>query len=120
MGGGATNLRVTVAGALGIDRSCIGRVSENASNRGAIPSIPLEWCGNVVSLKVLGKTSTSHPFGNQRTFLLGDIFTNLQEQLSMRILAHGPIEKFDLAADLGELVDQQHLVNVIARDDREP
>jgi hypothetical protein len=62
----------------------------------------------------LGKASPSHPFGNQSTFIFGNCTADLQKELIMRILAHGPIEKLDFAADLGELVDQQHLVNVIA------
>jgi hypothetical protein len=33
----------------------------------------------------------------------------------MRIITHGTVQKFDLAATLGEFVDQQHLMDIVAR-----
>ena len=33
----------------------------------------------------------------------------------MRILTHRPLQKFDLAATLREFVEQEHLVDVVAR-----
>jgi hypothetical protein len=40
------------------------------------------------------QTSASHPFGDQIPFVFGHHPTDLQEQLIMRILAHGAIHKF--------------------------
>lgn len=40
---------------------------------------------------------------------------DLQQQLVVRILAHRPVQKLDLAALLLELFEQHHLMDVIAR-----
>ncbi len=63
----------------------------------------------------LALPATAHPLGDQRPFVFGDGPANLQQQLVMRIMAHGSIQKFNRTAGLLEFFQQHHLVHVIAR-----
>ena len=56
----------------------------------------------------------AHPLGDQRPLVLRDRPADLQQQLVVRIGAHRPAQELHLAAAAGQLVDQQHLVDVVA------
>ena len=62
----------------------------------------------------LCKASSSHPVGNQLTFILGDGASYLEQELVMRVITHGTVNKDDLAATLMEFLDQEDLMNVLA------
>jgi len=62
----------------------------------------------------LGLPPPAHPLGDQRALVLGDRAADLQQQLVVRIVAHRPVQELHLAAMAGQLVDQQHLVDVVA------
>ncbi|CAG0935582.1 hypothetical protein TFLX_04424 [Thermoflexales bacterium] len=57
----------------------------------------------------------AHPFGNQGALIFGDGPANLQQQLIMGILTHGPIQKFHEATGRLKFVQQQHLMHIVAR-----
>jgi hypothetical protein len=63
----------------------------------------------------LTQSAPAHPFGDECALVLGDCAAHLQEQLVMRVLAHGPFQERDLAPAAGPLVQEQHLVHVMAR-----
>jgi hypothetical protein len=56
----------------------------------------------------------AHPLGDQRPLVLRDRAADLQQQLVMRVGAHRPVQELHLAAMAGQLLDQQHLVDVVA------
>jgi hypothetical protein len=60
-------------------------------------------------------TAPPHPFRNQRALIPGDRPADLQQQLIMRVAAHGPIQELDRAADVFEFLQQHHLMHVVAR-----
>ena len=62
----------------------------------------------------LGLAPAAHPLGDQRALVLSHRPTDLQQQLIVRILAHRPVQKLDLAAVPAQLVDEQHLVDIVA------
>ena len=63
---------------------------------------------------ILLSPSPSHPLSNQASFILGNRSTDLEQELIVRILAHGPIDKLDLAPSLFKFLHQEHLMNVVA------
>src|SRR5215212_4681716 len=63
----------------------------------------------------LALAATPHALGDQRALILRDRTADLQQQLVMRILAHRAIEKPHLAAMSLQLLQQQDLMNVVAR-----
>src|ERR671911_2071181 len=64
---------------------------------------------------VLGQPSPAHPLGEQRPLVLGHRSADLQEQLVVRLGAHRSLHELHPAASLLELLDEDHLVNVVAR-----
>jgi hypothetical protein len=56
----------------------------------------------------------AHPLGDQRALILGHRPADLQQQLVVRILAHRPVQELHPAAMPTKLVDQQHLMDVVA------
>ena len=58
--------------------------------------------------------AAAHPLGDQRPLVLRDRPPDLQQQLIVRISAHRPVQELHLAAMPGQLLDQQHLVDVVA------
>ena len=62
----------------------------------------------------LGLAPPSHALGNQGALVLGHGGANLQQQLIMRIITHGPLDKLDPTATLGEFIDQEHLMHIVA------
>jgi hypothetical protein len=59
-------------------------------------------------------TAAAHPLGDQRALVLSHRPADLQQQLIVGILAHRPVQKLDLAAVPAQLVQQQHLVDIVA------
>ena len=62
----------------------------------------------------LGLPPAAHPLGDQRPLVFRDRAADLQQQLVVRVGAHRPVQELDLAAAGGQLVNQQHLVDVVA------
>jgi hypothetical protein len=58
--------------------------------------------------------ATPHPLGDQRPLVLGHRPADLQQQLVVRVLAHRPVQELHPAALPGQLLDQQHLADIIA------
>jgi hypothetical protein len=56
----------------------------------------------------------AQPLGDAGAFLLGHRPAHLQEHLVVGILAHGPLEELNATAMPLELVEQEHLVDVVA------
>jgi len=61
-----------------------------------------------------GLPAAAHPLRDQRSLVLGHRTADLQQQLVVRIGAHRPVQELHLAAMPGKLLDQQHLVDVVA------
>ncbi len=61
----------------------------------------------------LGLSPAAHPVRNQAALILGHRTTNLQQQLVVGIVTHGPIQELDLTAIPVQFFDQQHLVHVL-------
>ena len=61
-----------------------------------------------------GLPPAAHPLGDQRPLVLRDRPADLQQQLVVRIRAHRPVQELHLAAAGGQLLDQQHLMDVVA------
>jgi hypothetical protein len=57
----------------------------------------------------------THPLGDQRAFIFSHGSPDLQQQLIMRVLAHGTVQKLHSAAMLFQFFQHQHLMNIIAR-----
>jgi hypothetical protein len=56
----------------------------------------------------------SHAFRNQRTFIFCHGTAYLQQEVVMGVLADGPIEKVDLASRALELVQEHHVMDIVA------
>jgi hypothetical protein len=63
---------------------------------------------------ILLSPSPSHPLSNQASFIFGHRSTDLEQELIVRILAHGPVDKLDLAPSLFKFLHQEHLMDVVA------
>jgi hypothetical protein len=57
----------------------------------------------------------AHPLGDERAFVLGHRPANLEQQLIVRVVTHGAVQKLYLTAMLFQLLQQHHLVHVVAR-----
>jgi hypothetical protein len=62
----------------------------------------------------LVQAAATHPFCDKHALVLSDRTANLQQELVVRILAHRAIEKLDVAARPFELLQQEHLVDIVA------
>src|SRR5260370_33460677 len=62
---------------------------------------------------ILVLSSPSHPLGNQAALVFGHRSTDLQKQLIIGILAHGPLQEVDLAAESFQLLYEQHLMHIL-------
>jgi putative transposase len=51
--------------------------------------------GEQLARPQVGKATTTHPVTDQRALILGHGSTNLQQQLVVRVLRHGPLHKLD-------------------------
>ena len=56
-----------------------------------------------------------HPFCNQRPFILRDRTPDLQQEMIVRIPTHRVVEKFHLAPPLLQLLQEEHLMDIVAR-----
>jgi hypothetical protein len=61
------------------------------------------------------QATTSHAFADQTAFVLGDRASDLQQELIVRVVAHGALDEFHAATALLEFFDQQDLMHVLAR-----
>jgi hypothetical protein len=59
-------------------------------------------------------SAPSHPVGDQGAFILGYGPPDLEQELIVRILTHGPVQELDRTAPLGEFLDEEHLMDIIA------
>ena len=87
-----------ITGALGIHDRAVG---------GDAPGQPLPTAQ-------LGLPATSHPVGDQGAFRLGHCPPDLEQKLIVRILTHGSVQELDLTAPLGEFIDEEHLMHIVA------
>jgi hypothetical protein len=88
-----------VAGPLGIKPVAIGRPRPGQEGSGA----------------QLAQTTPAHALGNQSALILGHGAADLQQELVVRVAAHGPVQEHDLRPVLLQLLDQKHLMHVVAR-----
>jgi len=51
---------------------------------------------------------------DQVALVFGYRSADLQHELVVRILAHRPLEKLDLAATFFQFLDQEHLIDILA------
>jgi hypothetical protein len=58
--------------------------------------------------------ATSHPVGDQGAFILGHGTPDLEPELIVRLLTHGPVQERDLTASLGEFLDEEDLMDIVA------
>ncbi len=63
-----------------------------------------------------GLAPSSPALGHQGPLVLGHGGADLSKQLIMRIITHGPLDKLDATASLGEFVDQEHLMHIVTRE----
>jgi hypothetical protein len=59
-------------------------------------------------------TATPHPVRDQGALILGHRSPDLEEELIVWVLTHGPVQKLDLTAPLGEFVHEEHLMHIVA------
>jgi len=60
-----------------------------------------------------GLAPSAHALGHQGPLVFGNGGADLSQELSMRIITHGPLDKLDTAATLGEFIDQEHLMDIV-------
>ena len=58
--------------------------------------------------------TTPHPVTNEGPFILGHRPPDLEQELIVRVLTHGPVQELDRTAPLGEFVDEEPLMHIIA------
>jgi hypothetical protein len=63
----------------------------------------------------LAQAAAAHALGDQGPLVLGHGAADLQQQLVVRVAAHRPVEEHHLRPVLLQLLDQEHLVHVVAR-----
>jgi hypothetical protein len=61
-----------------------------------------------------GLPATPHPVGEQGAFILGHCSPDLEEKLLVRVLTHRSLQKLDLTAPLGEFLDEEHWLHLVA------
>src|SRR5690348_5780976 len=62
---------------------------------------------------ILLSPSSPHALSDQTPFILSNSPTDLQQELIVRILTHGSINKFHLASCSFEFLNKEHLMNII-------
>jgi hypothetical protein len=88
-----------IARAVGIEQRAIGRSSPREK----------------LATAQFGLAPSAHALGNQDPLILGHGGADLSQELIMRIITHGPLDKLDATATLGEFVDQEHLMHIVTR-----
>jgi hypothetical protein len=56
----------------------------------------------------------SHPVGDQGAFVLGHRPPDLEQELIVRILTHGSVQELNRTAALGEFLDEEYLMHIVA------
>jgi hypothetical protein len=81
-----------------------------------VGSIAIRWRppGEQRASTVLLQAASPHAVSNQVALVFGHRSADLQEQLIVWILAHRSLDKLDLAAALFQLLNQEHLVDILA------
>jgi hypothetical protein len=81
-----------------------------------IHDIPLggDAPGQPLTTAPLRLAATSHPVGDQGALILGHGTPDLEQELIVRILTHGPVQELDLTASLGEFLDEEDLMDIVA------
>ena len=64
----------------------------------------------------LGQPAAAHALGDQRALVLGHGAPDLQQQVVVRVVAHRAVEELGGAAGARPLLQQHHLVHVVARE----
>ncbi|MCZ7568888.1 MAG: hypothetical protein M5U01_09925 [Ardenticatenaceae bacterium] len=59
--------------------------------------------------------ATAHALGNQAALIFGHRPTDLQQQLIVRVIRHRPLQKLDRAPHLIEFINNEHLMDRVAR-----
>jgi hypothetical protein len=62
----------------------------------------------------LHEAAATHPLGDQRPLVLGHGTTDLEHELIVGVVAHRPVEEVHLAANVGKLLQQHHLMHGVA------
>jgi hypothetical protein len=62
----------------------------------------------------LAQSAATHALDDEAALVLGHRAPDLQQKLIVRILAHWPVEELDLATSGGDLLQQEHLMHVVA------
>ena len=62
----------------------------------------------------LGEPAAAHALGNQRALVLRNSAADLQQQVVMRIIAHGAIQEFGSTSGLRPFLQEDHLVHIVA------
>ena len=63
----------------------------------------------------LGKPTAAHSLGDQRALILSYGAPDLQQQMVVRVVAHGPVQELGCAAGTSPFLQEHHLVDVVAR-----
>ena len=61
----------------------------------------------------VGVAPSAHALGQQGPLVLGNGGADLSQELIRRIITHGPLDKLDTAATVGEFIDQEHLMHLV-------
>src|SRR5215216_584364 len=79
-------------------------------------SIAIGWCrpGEYSASPEFHLTPPSHAVRNQGAFIFCHGTTNLQQEVVVRVVAQGLVEKVDLTPILLEFFKQHHLMDVVA------
>ncbi len=88
-----------IAWPLGVEPVAIGRPRPRQQGAGA----------------QLAQAAAAHALGDQGALVLGHGAADLQQQLVVRVAAHRPVEEHHLRPVLLQLLDQERLVHVVAR-----
>ena len=60
-----------------------------------------------------GLAAASQPIRDEGAFILGHRAPDLEQELIVRILTHGPLQELDRTAPLGAFVDEEHVMDII-------
>jgi hypothetical protein len=63
----------------------------------------------------LALSASPHALGDQRSLILGDRPADLEQELVVRVLGHRPVEEHDATAMLLQLLEEEHLMDIIPR-----
>lgn len=63
----------------------------------------------------LALPASPHALGDQGPLILGDRPSDLEQELVVRVLGHRPVEELDAAAVLLQLLEQEHLMDIVSR-----